>query len=605
MRHRILAPWLVWIPLVLSAQESDVRQAPRRIAPSAHGIGRRIPNLAGVDLGGKSIVLADLAPGRPVVLALLSSSCPISQKFGPELGRFEKQYRPKGISFLYIAPVPADSDADLRGYALRNGLEGAVVRDREGSLASRLGALSTTEVFLLDAARTLVYRGALSDQYGAGYSLDEARTNYLADAIAALEAGKPPRIPATSAPGCTLDLSGAKARPGPVTYHDRISRIVQKSCLECHRQGGVAPFSLETRADLAAHKGMIRTVVRQGTMPPWFAAPSREGEPSPWANDRSLSKDEKEDLLGWMDAGLPEGDPKDAPLARRFPEGWTLGTPDAVFRIPHPVQVKAEGTMPYVDLEVDTHFPEDRWVSALEVRPTAREVVHHVLVFASKGEKPGETPEEGFRRRLSEFGGFFAVYVPGLSTLIYPEGYAKPLPKGSKLRFQLHYTPNGTARQDRTELGLLFSKTPPRKVVRTIGISNVFLQIPPGAERYEAQGTIPVLFDVEVLSFFPHMHLRGKAFQYEANLPGGKREILLDVPRYDFNWQLSYFLAEPRVLPKGTWVNVKGWFDNSAKNPANPDPTRNVRWGPQTTDEMLLGYVDYVNLSEHPKAGDR
>jgi hypothetical protein len=333
---------------------------------------------------------------------------------------------------------------------------------------------------------------------------------------------------------------------------------------------------------------MIRRVVEGGTMPPWFAAAPAGGGASPWANDSSLSATEKKELLAWLAGGLPEGVASDAPLPRKFPEGWRIGKPDVVFELPRAVDVKAEGTMPYVNLEVETGFAEERWVSAIEIVPTAPEVVHHVLVFAlpPKGQKRPRSLDEGIS--------YFAVYVPGQSHVIYPEGYGRAVPAGGRLKFQMHYTPNGKAAKDRTRIGFVFSKTPPKHVVKTAPIVNPFFAIPPGAENHEVKAFIPVPRSVEVLSYFPHMHLRGKAIRYEAVLPGDKRELLLDIPRYDFNWQYSYAYAERRTIPAGSRMEVTGWFDNSRNNPANPDPSKTVRWGEQTHEEMLIGFVEYV-----------
>jgi hypothetical protein len=376
-----------------------------------------------------------------------------------------------------------------------------------------------------------------------------------------------------------------------ITYHNRISRIVQAHCVECHRAGGVAPFRLETYDDVVAHAGMIRKVVEKGTMPPWFAAPAAEGTPSPWANDRTVPAADKADLLGWLKSERPKGDAADAPLSRAYADGWLIGKPDAVFEFPTPVAVKASGTMPYQTVTVATKLTEDRWVKAVEVRPSAREVVHHVLVFVRP---PGKDDADDRRDGAAEERkGFFAVYVPGQSVLSYPDGFAKRLPRGSLLRFQMHYTPNGTATEDRTRIGLVFAELPPQFEVKVAGIVNPKLSIPPGADNHPEPAALRVPTTVTALGFLPHMHVRGKAFRYEITPPGGKTETVLDIPRYDFNWQLYYRLAEPRPLPPGTVVKATGWYDNSTKNPANPDATKTVRWGPQTTDEMMLGYLEY------------
>jgi hypothetical protein len=324
-------------------------------------------------------------------------------------------------------------------------------------------------------------------------------------------------------------------------------------------------------------------------MPPWFAAPS---EPTgsvtagmQWANDRSLPETDRADLLQWIEDGMPPGNPDDAPLPRSFPADWMIGTPDYVAQLPDPIAVKATGRMPYKYVGIRTNFGEDRWVQAVEVQPTDRAVVHHVLVFLQeRGRK---------RAAIDERSGFFAAYVPGNSCQQFPAGFAKKLPAGATLVFQLHYTPNGTATEDRTRLGLVFADEPPQHIIRTVGIANTGIEIPPHAKNHAEKAVQQVPTDVRLLAFMPHMHLRGKAFRYDLVLPGGERHRLLDVPRYDFNWQLEYRLATPLDVPRGSRIEVTGWFDNSAGNPANPDPTETVRWGLQTEDEMLLGYVEY------------
>ena len=250
--------------------------------------------------------------------------------------------------------------------------------------------------------------------------------------------------------------------------------------------------------------------------------------------------------------------------------------------------------MPYQNVNVDTDYDEDRWVQALEVQPTAREVVHHVLVFAvPKGGRVRRQRGDRILRRV----------CARQQHSVYPEGFAKKLPKGATLRFQIHYTPNGKATTDRTRLGLIFAKEAPKHEVHVVGIANIMFQIPAGADNHKVTARMPVPFDARVLAVFPHAHLRGKAAQYEIKTPDGKTEKLLDVPHYDFNWQLQYRFAEPVLAPRGSTLTYTAWYDNSTKNPANPDPTKVVHWGQQTYDEMHLGYVEYVTEGNAGRLG--
>jgi peroxiredoxin/mono/diheme cytochrome c family protein len=566
---------------------------PKPVPPQFAGVGRMAPDLAAPDLAGQPVTLSELLKARKaVVVALTSTSCPVSKKYLPALARLEQEYGPKGIGFVYLNPIAADRPDDARKLVEDLKLTGPYLHDRDGSLAKALGAASTGDAFVLDATRTVVYRGAVDDQYGVSYSLDAPRRRFLADALDAVLAGREVTVKATEAPGCVLDLSDVKpAAAAPVTYHNRISRIVQRHCQECHRDGGVGPFSLETHADVVAHRGMIRRVVERGTMPPWFAAPPPDGEHSKWANDRSLPEADRADLLAWLAGGTPEGDPADAPLPRSFPTEWAIGTPDLVVQIPRPVRVKAEGTMPYQNVVVETGLTEDRWVRAVEIRPTAPAVVHHVLVFRVDDSAGGllARVRDGGSDRL----GFFAAYVPGNTYQAYPDGFGKKLPKGARLRFQIHYTPNGTATEDQMRIGFVFADRPPRHELKVVGLSNLRISIPPGAADHPESAQLRLPVDAVVTAFMPHMHVRGKSCRYEMTPPGGESVTLLHVPRYDFNWQLRYELAEPLQLSRGTVLRFTARFDNSDRNPANPDPTKTVRWGQQTYDEMLLGYVEY------------
>lgn len=571
-----------------AAKSDPIREAPRVLAPSTTTIGRMVPDVSLPSIDGKNISIKGVVGKNGLVIAFTNTTCPICKKYGPTLAQLEESLAKKGIAILFVNPTSNEKPDDMKAFATGHVLKGPYVHDRDGTLARALGATSTAEVFLLDRQRTVIYRGAIDDQYGLGYSHDAPKRTYLLDAIAALQSDRIADPAATTAPGCALDLPTAKSTAAGVTYHNRISRIVQANCIECHRTGGVAPFSLETYEDVVAHAGMIRKVVEKGTMPPWFATPTAEGKPSAWANDRTVSATDKADLFAWLASDRPKGDSADAPLPRTFADGWLIGKPDAIFEFSKAVAVKANGTMPYQNVTVETKLTEDKWVKAVEVRPSAREVVHHVLVFAAPPGKEGKRDADDEERM-----GFFAIYVPGQSTLSYPDGFAKRLPKGSRLRFQMHYTPNGKATEDKTRIGLVYAEKEPQFEVSVAGIVNTRLSIPPGADNHPEPATLRVPMNATALGFLPHMHLRGKAFRYEITPPGGKTETILDIPHYDFNWQLYYRLAEPRPLQVGTTVKATGWFDNSTKNPANPDATKTVRWGPQTTDEMMLGYLEY------------
>lgn len=585
MRHPSL---LLTIGLLLACStpcnSDDLREGPIARAPAEAGIGRLLPGLETTTIDGTTVPLRPRSDELATVIAFTSTTCPLSQKFAPLLGRMSHASTDGTVRWIFLDVTGSDTPEDLAEFARTHSFKGDLVHDKGLRHAAALGASSTAEAILIDRTGTIRYRGCVDDRYGIGYALDEPRITPLADAIDAVLAGKQVQFSATTAPGCELSLGGEVPGESTPTYHGSISRIVQANCLECHRTGGVAPFALETYDEVRANAGMIRRVVSRGVMPPWFAADDARHDFGPFANDRSLPESDIEAIIRWTREGRPEGDPSDAPLPSTFAASWTIGTPDRVIQIPQPSSIKAEGRMPYAEIRVDAHIDEDMWIRGWEVMPTNRAVVHHALIFVIP---------KGTQRKFTATDGFFAAYVPGNGATIYPDGHAKLLPAGSDLHFQIHYTPNGTATTEQMKLGLLLTDGEPRHQVRTVGISDRRIHIPAGAPAHVESATLEIPANVQVVSITPHMHIRGSAFKCTVEEPDGETRTLLDVPEYDFNWQLRYQFAEAPLLAKGSVVTIEGTFDNSSANPANPDPRKSVRWGRQTDDEMLIGYVEY------------
>ncbi|MGV3486158.1 MAG: redoxin family protein [Planctomycetaceae bacterium] len=593
----------VSVESLVAAESSALRQGPRRLVPGDHGVGQRIADFTVSDIDGNELSLADFGDRSALVVAFTNTSCPLCKKYTPTLAALEDRYSGKNVAFLFVNPTSSDELQAIRSVMSSNQLDGRYVRDEDEQLVRAFGATHTTDVFVLDAQRTVIYRGAVDDQYGFGYSLDEPRSHYLVSALDAMLAGERVRISATEAPGCPIDVADTDGQPSELTYHNHVSRILQNHCVGCHREGGVAPFSLDDYDAVVSQSGAIRRVVEDDIMPPWFAAKPDAGEVSPFINDCSLSHSDKEKVLAWLSGDKTEGDPADAPLPRAYSSDWQIGEPDVVLQLPEPIAVKASGTMPYQYATIETGFTEDRFIKAIEIRPTAREVVHHCLVTVLPP-PDAKVTSRGQRGFGEDRDGFFAAYAPGYEALHFNDGFGKMIPAGSRLRFQLHYTPNGTATADQSMIGMVFADKPPKQIVNVAGIAQPRLAIPPHAENHEVSAETRLPRDATILAFFPHMHLRGKAFRFDAITPDGKTQRLLDVPRYDFNWQLSYRLAEPLRLPAGSTIRATGWFDNSANNPANPDPDRTVRWGEQTYDEMMIGYVEYHMEADSANRGD-
>jgi hypothetical protein len=392
-----------------------------------------------------------------------------------------------------------------------------------------------------------------------------------------------------------------EAQMSSPTFYKHVLPILQEKCQSCHRNGEAAPMPLLTYEQTRPLAGKIAAAVEMKMMPPWFADP-RYGH---FANDLSLSAEQISTLASWADGGAPPGDVRDAPAPRKWSEGWNIPKPDVIVKMSAPVQIPARGEVEYTYEVVATHFTEDKWVQMAEVRPSSPAHVHHAVVYIRPPDSPwlrhapvGEAftasmlsdPEE--RRQAHETtSDLLLVYAPGSAPDRWTDGMAKFVPAGSDLVFQMHYTTNGTAANDQTSAGLLFAKSPPGQRVITLQLNNHALMIPPGADdfRVEVQGTLPN--DAILLSLFPHMHLRGKRFEYDIVHADGSMEILLRV-NYHFHWQLSYKLAEPRELKAGTKLRVVAWYDNSKNNPHNPDPTKTVTWGGQTSEEMMVGFFD-------------
>ena len=369
-----------------------------------------------------------------------------------------------------------------------------------------------------------------------------------------------------------------------VTFTKDVAPIFYKNCTGCHRPGEIAPMSLLTYNEARPWAKSIREKVANRDMPPWHADP-RYGE---WRNDRRISQEAINTILAWVNTGAKEGDPKDLPAMPEYTPGWRIGKPDQTFSAPEQ-SVPAEGVVDYQYLTVPTNFKEDRWVTSAEIRSSAHAVVHHVIVFV---QEPGATS------RLQ--GRLLVGFAPGEDPAVFRAGFGRKIPAGSSLLFQIHYTPNGTPMKDTTTVGLIYAKTPVEHTVVTRPVLQTAFEIPAGHPNYEVKSSFTFNESAQLYSFMPHMHLRGKDFEYKAVFPDGTSKILLSVPRYDFSWQTYYVLKEPIAVPKGTRIECVAHFDNSTNNKYNPDPTKAVKWGDQTWEEMMIGWTSFVYDSPPP-----
>jgi len=571
--------FLIWLcvafcPMVLAAAETATLKLP--------SVGQKLESFSAPDYRGRTWTEKDFADAPILVVAFLGAECPLAKLYGPRLQQVADSYAAKGVRVIAVDANRQDSLAEMAAYARDCQLQLPFVKDLNNVLADRLGAERTPEVFVLDGERAVRYRGRIDDQHAiGGKSRPSPTQSEMRAAIDDLLAGRSVEVPVTQAVGCLIGRVRTPSASATVTYCKDVAPLLQDRCVECHRPGEIGPFSLTDYSEVSGWAPMIAEVTSQRRMPPWHADP----HVGKFANENRLSDEQIQLIRNWVDAGAPEGNPADLPPPRSFTTGWQLNRePDKVVAMStKPFHVPAEGEVRYQYFLVDPELKDDVWMTAAEIVPGNRAVVHHVLVFAANAGKIVDDDRQ-----------MVCAYVPGLRVTPLPQGMAKHISAGMKFVFQVHYTPNGTPQDDLTKIGLYFAD--PKDVthsVQTVSARSRFFRIEP--EKDNQQFTTPPLTaptDLLLLSMSPHMHLRGKSFRYEATWPNGEKETLLDVPNYDFNWQTMYRLAEPRAIPKGTKLQAFASYDNSSNNLANPNPKATVTWGDQSWEEMLIGYAD-------------
>ena len=563
-------------------------------------IGRKVSDFNLKDYRGQAVSLNEAGKDKIVVLAFLGTECPLCKTYASRLNELAKTYEARGVVFLGLDSNRQDAVTEIASYARVHEITFPILKDLNQVVADQVGATRTPEVVVLDAKRVIRSRGRIDDQYGfksnSNYQKAAPSERNLAGALDDVLAGKPVSKAETQVAGC---LIGRDRKPVPnsdVTYTKQIARIMDANCVYCHRTGQIAPFALTSYDEVAGWAGMIDEVVQSQRMPPWHAN-EKFGH---FKNDARLSAADKATIARWVANGAPEGNPKDLPEPPKFAEGWLIPKPDQVLYMKdEDFDVPATGVVDYQIFAVDPGWKEDKWVSAIEPRPGNPAVVHHILMFVIP-------PDGNLNGGLGSGNDFLGAFAPGLRPEPLPEGMARFVPAGSKLIFQLHYTPNGSPQKDRSYCGFVFAdpKTV-KKEVRVSSAVNFVFQIPPGDSDFNVTSRYIFRQDALLLTLMPHMHLRGKAFRYEATYPDGKKEVLLDVPRYDFGWQTNYRLAEPKVMPTGTRLDCLAHFDNSDDNLNNPDPKVAVRFGDQTFEEMMIGFFELTPVNEDRQHPDK
>jgi len=625
---------------------------PIQLFASSPSIGHRVQPFKMKDYRGKDHSLASILQGKKAAaIVFLGTECPLAKLYGPRMEELSKEFAAKGVAFIAINSNRQDAVTEMDGFVRQHGLTFPFLKDLGNKVADDFGATRTPEAFVLDAQCVIRYQGRIDNQYtfgaGVGYAKPQLKRRDLAIAVDEVLAGKPVGVAKTEAKGCLIGRVREPRKDSSITYSKQIAPLLNQRCAQCHRPGEIGPFAMTKYDEVAGWGEMIAEVVREQRMPPWHANPAY----GRFANENLLSDKDKELIYAWVAAGCPEGNPAELPPPPKFTEGWLLERrPDkVVYMTDKPVDIKAEGVEPYRYFVADPGFKQDTWVKSAQCLPGNASVVHHIIVFVAppeavarmvelqnraaeraqaSGNDTNRIREQRRVERLaraqaakkltgkseqrksrpnknidvtSNRGGdgdisgmdLLCGFAPGTRPFIAPPGMAKSVPAGWQFVFQMHYTTNGSPQKDRSAIGMLFED--PEKVTHrlsTANTANIEFEIPAYADDCKVEARKAFVRDTLLIGMYPHMHIRGKSFRYELAYPNGEKMILLDVPRYDFNWQNWFELKTPLMIPAGSELLCTAHFDNSDNNIFNPDPTKPVYWGDQTWDEMMIGWYD-------------
>ena len=592
-RSRLLICWALvlsamfgWVarPSCGQVVEGQLTEATAKVVMPA-AVGEMVPRQVEA-IDGQPLLLGVGAPFRFQVVCFLGTECPLAKLYGPRLDRLADELTERRVQFVGVFSNRQDSLAEINAYVAKHELTFPVIHDAGNRLADWLSATRTPEVVVLDALGKVRYRGRIDDQYEPGIVRTEPTEHDLKDAISALLDDRQPPRQRTQAVGCIIGREPSSEQTTTLTFNRDIAPILNRHCVSCHRPDQIGPFALVDYDEVVGWGEMMLEVIDQGRMPPWHAAPPHDR----FQGSRVMSSEEVETLRQWVAGGMPEGDREDLPEPPQFVDGWSLPRePDEIIPMSQqPMKIPASGVVEYQYFVVDPGWQEDRWVRAAEVIPGNPAVVHHVICFVR--------PPDGSSFRGV---GWLTGYVPGQRPAVLPDGHARLIPAGSKLVFQMHYTPTGKPETDVSQVGVIFADKAEvtHEVLTWVAINQSF-EIPAGAEQHPVQGVRGGFREGDrLLSLMPHMHYRGSAFEVDLFAPGedpGREsgERLLEVPHYDFNWQHDYRFEVPIELQPGQQLQFTAYFDNSTHNPWNPDPSVPVTWGDQSWEEMAVAFFD-------------
>ena len=557
--------------------------------------GPKVGNFALLDQAGEFHELYYYSDFKAVVLFSHGLGCQIVRNQVPALNQLQSEFETRGIKFLGINANLQDKRGPIARDAGELKIGFPILVDESQHVARSLGIERTAEAILIETASwRIAYRGPIDDRLDYGVQRAGASQAFLKSAIESLLARRSIRESAVESPGCLIQFEELES--ADLSFADSIVPILKERCVSCHREGGAAPFAMDSYRTLFGWAPMIREVVRTRRMPPWSLDP-HVGE---FSSPSLLTPDEERVLLGWIDAGSPKQSSEDPLAAEKATasSGWTLGEPDLIVEFEEQ-EIPATGVVPYRYVEAKIDAGEELWVSAAELKATAPEVLHHAFAFVGKSRSATLNYKGWFRH-------VFSMYAPGIGPDVWPAETGRLVPPRSNVLLQLHYTPKGKATVDRPRLALYFRESAPQNELKVTALINYRFSIPPYVGRFPVHCERELKHDIVLYSIRPHMHYRGRSIRVWATLPGGEDKLLLSVPNYLFNWQSRYVFSEPVYLPAGSRLEAEASFDNSPQNRYNPDPSQTVTWGfGQIEDEMLIVYLDHVELRGKDRRRER
>ena len=542
--------------------------------PGLAAAQERVGDFALIDQDGYHHSMSYLDDHEAVAFLVQAVDSDATEAALPAFTALKAEFDAKGVEFLMINPMGLENRTAVAAEVAEYGVDIPVLMDDHRVISEAMGISHTGQVLIFDPSRfTVQYRG----------SVDGAET-----ALTEILAGDDVSTPEIAVAGAEISYAET---PVP-SYVADIAPVLAEQCAACHREGGVAPFAMDSHAMVQGWSPMIREVLMTKRMPPGAI----DGHIGDFLNDRQIEEQDVRNIIAWAEAGAPKDGNEDPLTQLTWPETkWAYGEPDMILDIPA-TTVPATGNGVFVNVEVVFDMPEDRWMKGSQIIAGDRAVLHHTV---NRLDFPGDEPRRGFLRGPGNPDkANIAAYIPGFIQEMNPPDTGGLIKAGSVLHLNMHYTPYGKETTDNSQVGVWFYPEDEPPSERMSGQCACIFpfnwsDIPPNDPAFEQVQTISIDREAHLYSFTPHMHFRGKYMRFYADYPDGTTEELINVAKYNYNWQLSYLYKEPKLVPAGTEIRVVGAFDNSTQNPANPDPERTVPWGNESWDEMFFGVVNY------------